>query len=82
MRAVLHNLKKGHRSPRSRIRARVRGLISDEGDRLCDIGIKVKRCTIDNVRNPLFIRESVFVRLASAGQATGNFAVSFGSWTD
>ena len=52
-------------------------LISSEGDRPSDIGIEVDRHTIDQVRDAFLIHELVFVRLAGAGQATGNFAVSF-----
>jgi hypothetical protein len=44
------------------------------------IAIEVNRHTIDLVRDPLSIRESVFVRLAGAGKATGNSAVSFLFW--
>jgi hypothetical protein len=55
-------------------------LISDEADRLSDIGIKVNRRTIDDVRDSLFIHELVFMTAASAGQATGNCLVSFCFW--
>ena len=56
------------------------GLVSREGDKLSDIGIKVNRPTIDLVRDPFFIYELVFVRLAGAGQTTGNCAVSRCFW--
>src|SRR4029077_21155960 len=67
-----HNLEVGHRLRRSRIRARGRGLISHEADRLSDIGIKVDRCTIDDVLYSLFVPELVFMTAAGAGKATGN----------
>ena len=70
----------GHRLRRSRIRARGRGLISHEADRLSDIGIKVNRCTVDDVRDSLFVHELVFMTAAGAGQATGNCLVSFWVW--
>jgi hypothetical protein len=46
-------------------------LISDESDRLPDIGIKVNRRTVDHVRLSFLIHDSVSV-MCSFGQATGN----------
>jgi GH35 family endo-1,4-beta-xylanase len=40
----------------------------------------MNRRTVDQVRDPFFIHELVFVRLAVAGEATANFAVSFWFW--
>ena len=78
-RSWLHfdNLEVRHRSPCCRITTGHGGLISGEGDRLSDIGIKVNRHTVDYVRDSFFVHEFVFVRLDTAGQATGNCAVSF-----
>ena len=75
-----HDLEVRRRSSHPIISARCCGLVSSEGDRLSDIRIKVNRRTIDLVRDPFFIYELVFVRVAGAGQATGYFAVSFWIW--
>ena len=75
-----HNLEVRHRLRRSRISARRCGLVSAESDGLSNIGIKVNRHAINNVRDSTFIHESILVRLACVGQATGDCAVSFWFW--
>ena len=60
-----------HRSRCSRISARGRAAIADEGDRLSHIGIKVNRRTKDQVSGSVLIDELVFLMVA-AGQTTSN----------
>ena len=55
-------------------------LISSEGNKLSDVGIKVNSHAIDQIRDSLFIHELVFVRVVGAAQATGYFAVSSWFW--
>lgn len=64
------------RSRRPGIGAWGRGLVPNERNKLSHISIEVKCGAIDYVADSFFIRESVFVRSAVAGQATGNCLVS------